>query len=391
MNVYIITIVYLLFPAIIISLFKRYTVAQKIGTVIMAYAVGIIMALAGWIPTGDAQGAEKLQSIQKMLMNVTVPLAIPLMLFNSDFKLWTKSLPKTIIALIAGLVSIVVAIIIGYFVFRNAEIDEFSKIGALMTSIYTGGTMNFYAIGSALNVKADTIILAYTFEVIVTFPFILFLTAGGFKLFRKILPFPDESVTIDESNIDISSNTFENYDGMLSKKHFPGMMVGLLISLGFLAIGAGLSLLITGGLNELVIILTITTLGIIASFNDKIRNLPKTFELGMFFILIFSIIVASQFDIYSLTGKSMTICWFILFIMLSAIIIHLILCKLFKVSGDLFTVAIVGMLCSPPFIPPIVGAMNNRKVLISGIVIGLAGYAVGTYLGLLLSVVLPVL
>ena len=77
--------------------------------------------------------------------------------------------------------------------------------------------------------------------------------------------------------------------------------------------------------------------------------------------------------------------------MLTAIILHLILCKIFKVSGDLFTVAIVGMLCSPPFIPPIVGAMNNRKVLISGIVIGLAGYAVGTYLGLLLSVVLPVL
>ena len=77
--------------------------------------------------------------------------------------------------------------------------------------------------------------------------------------------------------------------------------------------------------------------------------------------------------------------------MLTAIIIHLILCKIFKVSGDLFTVAIVGMLCSPPFIPPIVGAMNNRKVLISGIVIGLAGYAVGTYLGLLLSVLLPAL
>lgn len=391
MNVYIITAVYLLFPILIIALFKRYSIAQKIGTVIMAYAVGIIMALAGLIPTGEAQGAESLQSIQKMLMNVTVPLAIPLMLFSSDFKLWTKSLQKTIAALIAGLLSIVIAVVVGYVIFSNAGIDEFSKVGALMTSIYTGGTMNFYAIGSALDVRPDTIILAYTFEVIVTFPFILFLTAGGFKLFRKLLPFPDESVTVDTSNLKLEGNTFENYDGMLSKKHFPGMMIGLLISLGFLAIGAGLSLLLTGSLNELVIILTITTLGIIASFNEKIRKLPKTFELGMFFILIFSIIVASQFDIYSLTGKSLTICWFVLFIMLTAIILHLIICKIFKVSGDLFTVAIVGMLCSPPFIPPIVGAMNNRKVLISGIVIGLAGYAIGTYLGLLLSVVLPIL
>ena len=149
--------------------------------------------------------------------------------------------------------------------------------------------------------------------------------------------------------------------------------------------------MITGGLNELVIILTITTLGILASFSDKIRKLPKTFELGMFFILIFSVIVASQFDIYSIGGNALTICWFILFIMITAIIIHFLICRVFKVSGDLYTVAIVGMLCSPPFIPPIVGAMNNRKVLISGIVIGLIGYAVGTYLGVMLALVLGVL
>lgn len=388
MNVYLIAILYFLAPIVIILLFKRYSIVQKIGTVIMAYAVGIILALLGLIPTGTDPGAESLLSIQKTLMNVTVPIAIPLMLFSSDFKLWTKSLPKTVIALISGIASIIVAVIVAFFLFRDSGIEELPKVGALMTSIYTGGTMNFYAIGSALNVQSETIILAYTFEVIVTFPFILFLTAGGFKLFRKALPYPDESITIDQSSLEIKGDTFENYGGMFSAKIFPKMMLGLALSVGFLAIGAGLSLLITGGLNELIIILTITTLGIVASFNKKIRSLPRTFELGMFFILIFSTIVASQFDIYSLGGKAFTIYWFILFIMISAILIHLILCKIFKVSGDLFTVAIVGMLCSPPFIPPIVGAMNNRKVLISGIVIGLIGYAVGTYIGVLLSMLL---
>ncbi len=391
MNVYIIATLYLIVPAVIIFLFKQYSVAKKIGTVIMAYAVGIILALLGLIPTGTDPGAESLLSIQKTLMNVTVPLAIPLMLFSSDFKLWTKSLPKTVLALIGGLAAIVISVFLGFFLFRNSGINELPKVSALMTSIYTGGTMNFYAIGSALEVDSETIILAYTFEVIVTFPFIVFLTAGGFKLFRRLLPFPDESVSIDESSVHMSGDTFENYNGMFAKSNFPKIILALGISILFLAFGAGLSLLITGGLNELVIILTITTLGIIASFNDKIRNLPKTFESGMFFILIFSVIVASQFDIYSIGGKAMTICWFILFIMITAIIIHFIICRIFKVSGDLYTVAIVGMLCSPPFIPPVVGAMNNKKVLISGIVIGLIGYAVGTYLGVMLALVLGIL
>ena len=158
-----------------------------------------------------------------------------------------------------------------------------------------------------------------------------------------------------------------------------------------LAIAAGLALLITGKLNELVIILTITTLAIAASFSQKIRNLPKTFELGMFFILIFSVIVASKFDIYSIDSSALAVMGFIAFIMLSALVIHLILCRIFKVNGDLFVVGQVGLLCSPPFIPPVVGAMGNRKVLISGIVIGLVGYAVGTYLGLLLSLLFTVI
>jgi uncharacterized membrane protein len=63
------------------------------------------------------------------------------------------------------------------------------------------------------------------------------------------------------------------------------------------------------------------------------------------------------------------------------IIFFLIFCRIFKVSGDLFCVTIVGLTCSPPFIPPIVSAMGNRKVLISGITIGLVGYAIGTYFG----------
>lgn len=392
MNVILITSVYVLAPIIIILLYGRFSWVKKIGTVILAYAVGIIMALCGLIPTGDAEGAQQMTKISTMLMNIAVPIAIPLMLFNSDFKLWAKSLPKTFVVLITGLVAIVVAVIAGYFVFRNAGITDFDKVAAMMTGIYTGGTMNFYALGSALDVDQSIIIIAYTFEMIVTFPFILFIVGGGYKVFRKLLPKRDAEIA--ENNVQedlvVKDDSFEEYRGMLSKGIFGKMMLGLLLSIGMLAVGAGLSLLITGKLNELVIILTITTLAIVASFSSKIRNLPKTFELGMFFILIFSVVVASQFNIYSIDTSALAVMGFIAFLLLVALCIHLILCRIFKVEGDLFVVGQVGLLCSPPFIPPVVGAMGNRKVLISGIVIGLVGYAVGTYLGLMIALLLSV-
>lgn len=391
MNVTVITLVYLLAPVIIILLYNRFDWVKKVGTVIMAYAVGIIMALAGWIPTGDAAGAVQMDSISKTLMNIMVPLAIPLMLFNSDFKLWTRSLPKTFIVLVGGLIAIVTSVILGYFAFQNAGIKDLGNVAAMMTGIYTGGTMNFYALGAALHVDETVILISYTFEMLVTFPLIMFFVAGGYKLFRKLLPYKDGEQSAELENVEVKDDSFEEYQGMFSKVVFGKMMLGLLLSVLMLAVGAGLSLLITGKLNELVIILTITTLAIAASFIPWVRNLPKTFELGMFFILIFSVVVASKFDVYSIDSSALSVMGFIAFIMLVALVIHLIICRVFKVEGDLFVVGQVGLLCSPPFIPPVVGAMGNRKVLISGIVIGLVGYAVGTYLGLLLSLLFTVI
>ena len=386
-KVYIILACYVLFPLLIIEAFKRWTVVQKIGTVVLAYAVGIIASLCGVFHFADPAIGATFSKLQSTIMSVAVPLAIPLMLFNCDFKLWTKSLPKTAWALVTGIVAVIIASISGYFIFRN-NVPEIAKVTGMMAGIYTGGTMNFNALGAALNVDRSVMAIVLAFQMVITTPYIFFLLGGGYKIFRKLLPYKDitHKGRMDEDQVETAD--VENYRGMFEKKNFIGMMKGLGLSVIFLAIGAGLALLITGTLNELVVILTITTLSIIASFFKPVRELPKTFELGMFFILIFSVIVASMFDINSVNGGSLYIGGFVFWIIGISVGLHLLLCRIAKVSGDLFCVCQVGLLCSPPFVPPIAGAMKNKKVLISGIVVGLVGYAVGTYLGALLAWVL---
>ena len=386
-KVYIILACYIIFPILIIEAFKRWTIVQKIGTVVLAYAVGIIASLCGVFNFATPDVAASFSKLQSTIMSVAVPLAIPLMLFNCDFKLWTKSLPKTAWALTTGIVAVIIASISGYFIFRN-NVPEIAKVTGMMAGIYTGGTMNFNALGAALNVDRSVMAIVLAFQMVITTPYIFFLLGGGYKIFRKLLPYKDITHKGRMDEDEVETNDVENYRGMFEKKNFIGMMKGLGLSICFLAVGAGLALLITGTLNELVVILTITTLSIIASFFKSVRELPKTFELGMFFILIFSVIVASMFDINSVNGGSLYIGGFVFWIIGISVAIHLILCRIAKVSGDLFCVCQVGLLCSPPFVPPIAGAMKNKKVLISGIVVGLVGYAIGTYLGALLAWVL---
>ena len=388
-RVYLILALYVLIPVLIIELFKRFNWMRKIGTVVAAYAIGILFALTGFVHfEAGTEAAVTFSKLQSTLMSVTVPLAIPLMLFNCDFRLWTKALPKTIWSLVGGITAVLVAVVSGYFIFHTSEISEFNKVAAMMTGIYTGGTMNFNALGASLGVDKTLMAIVLAFEMVLTTPYIFFIIGGGYKVFRKILPYNDVTRR-GRTDEDVTSKDVENYRGMFVKENVGGMFIGLGLSVLFLAVGAGLALLVTGTLNELVVILTITTLSIIASFFKKVRELPKTFELGMFFILIFSVIVASLFDIHSVNGGSLMIGLFVAWVMIIAAGLHLLFCRIAHVSGDLFCVSQIALLCSPPFVPPVVGAMQNKKVLISGIVIGLVGYAIGTYLGVLIAFVLP--
>ena len=388
-RVYLVIALYIIVPILIIECFKRWTWMQKIGTVVAAYAVGIIFALTGFVHfEPETAAALTFGKLQSTIMSIAVPLAIPLMLFNCDFKLWTKALPKTIWSLVGGIVAVIAAVISGYFIFRRPDIPDFNKIAAMMTGIYTGGTMNFNALGASLGVDKTVMAIVLAFEMVLTTPYIFFIIGGGYKVFRKILPYQDvtRKGRVDDN---VESKDVENYRGMFDRKNVGGMFAGLGLSILFLAIGAGLALWLTGKLNELVIILTITTLAIIASFFKRVRELPKTFELGMFFILIFSVIVASLFDIHSVNGGSLMIGMFVAWVMVIAALLHLLFCRIAHVSGDLFCVSQIALLCSPPFVPPVVGAMQNKKVLISGIVIGLVGYAIGTYLGVAIAFILP--
>ena len=389
-KMYLVLAIYLLSPIVIMFCFEKWTTFRKLGTVVSAYIIGIVMALAGLVDfSADAEVAASFTKIQSTIMSIAVPLAIPLMLFNCDFKLWTKALPKTLFSLLGGIVGILTALVTGYFIFRNQGIPEFEKVVAIMTGIYTGGTMNFNALGASLGVTPTTMAIVLAFEMVLTTPYIFFIIGGGFKVFRKILPYADDMATkFRQADSETMTKDIEDYKGLMQKKNWPGMFIAFLLSVLFLAIGAGLALLITGKLNELVVILTITTLSIIASFFKKIRELPHTFEMGMVLILLFSVIVASLFDIHSVNMGSIMIGAFVLYVIVVGALIHLLICRISKCSGDLFTVSQVALLCSPPFVPPVIGAMKNKKVLLSGLVIGLIGYAIGNYLGVIIYAIL---
>ena len=63
------------------------------------------------------------------------------------------------------------------------------------------------------------------------------------------------------------------------------------------AIAGGLSLALPMLPQMVVVILSITTLAILASLIKRVNRIEKTFQLGMYFILVFSFTIASMADL----------------------------------------------------------------------------------------------
>lgn len=131
-----------------------------------------------------------------------------------------------------------------------------------------------------------------------------------------------------------------------------------------------------------VVILSITTLAIIGSLIPWINRIEKTFQLGMYFVLVFSFAVASMADIGVIFDISfLGLFAYVMYAYFGSLLLHLILSKIFRINADDYLITTTAFIYSPPFVPVIAGALKNKEVIITGITVGIIGYVIGNYLG----------
>lgn len=374
-----------LIPAGVLWLCRRFSLLGKIGPVLILYFIGIIIGNIGLMP-------GQLPAVQELMSNAMVPLAIPLMLFGCTFKL--SGARSQLLALITGMISVATAVVIGFLIFGD-NIPEGNKVGGMLVGVYTGGTINLAALKTMLGVSDETYIMINSYDILVSFLYLTFLLTIGIKLFRKFLPNERKSYSEeDEAAIraEIGKENQNPYKGLFTR---PGMaQAGKLLGLTVLIVGvsAGIALLLPSGMFMTVFILLLTTLGIACSFIKPVREMKYSYDMGMYFIYIFCIAVASMADLSKLDfAGGIGLLGYLLAVVFGSLILQVIFAKIFRIDSDMMVISSVTYINSPPFVPMMAAAMKNKDVLIPGLTIGVIGYAAGNYLGFLMSQLLGLL
>ena len=321
-------------------------------------------------------------------MTITIPLALPLLLFSLNVRSWFAIAGKTFLSLLLGLISVLIPIVLG-FVFFHDRIADSWKVGGMLTAVYSGGTPNLAAMKTALDVPSETYVLTHTYDLMLGVVFLFFVMTIGQRVLQKFLPAFKKTATdtLEPTALD-TAPIKEGFFDLLHKKSMFPLLAALGIAILIFAAGGGLSFLVPSHLQMLTAILSITTLGILISLLPRINRIEKTFDLGMYFILVFSIVVASMADVRNFTTDHIHIFYWVTLVYVGSLIIHVALSAIFKFDADNVIIVSTALSCSPPFVPVVAAALKNREIIISGLTVGIIGYAIGNYLGVALAYLL---
>lgn len=355
---------YLLLPLLMLYA-QRLPVLRWLGAAILCYIVGIGMGLGGLqLPT----------AVQDNLVGGSILLALPLLTFTADLRLWLRQGRQVVLAF--GLAVLVGAVVTVAMAQLSAE-AEAPLWGGMLAGVYIGGTPNMAAIAYSMRAPAGTLATLHLADTAWSALYILLMLRAMAWLLRPLLP--DRTATLTED----PTHTPEKPRYWLKSALLALLVAGssyALVALGlhYLPVPAeAKSDYLFAGL-----VVTASCIGLGLSLRQRVRRLTASQPLGDYLMLVFCLAFGSRIELQHLQGAIGPAFWFTGITLGSIVVLYYLLCILFRVDRDTAIIVSCATTQGPAFISPIAYALHKHSLIAPGIATGIAGYAVGTYVGL---------
>jgi uncharacterized membrane protein len=282
-----------------------------------------------------------------------------------------------------ALAAVVIAVVAGFFIFRNQGIENLWDVSGMMVGLYTGSTPNLASIQTALGADETHYMVIVTYDLVIGAFHLLFVMTIAQRLFMLFLPgysYIDRAT--GNTGVDAED---EPYWGLMKKGMMRPLLKALSVSAVIFGIGGAATLIVPESSQMAVVILILTTLGIVASLIPAIKNIEKSFELGMYLILIFCMVISSRADLRNIDFTAMMIAAYVLLVVFGSMAIQAFLSWIFKIDADTYIITSTAMITNPAVVLAVAGSLRNREIVFSGLSVAIFGLAVGNYLGIFMA------
>lgn len=333
--------------------------------------IAITMILAMMLSTFEIIPSES--HLYDLTWAYFVPLAIPLLLLNANFREIKRNAPDMLVVFIFGMVGTIIGSFIAFAYFSVG--GETHKVVSMLTGSYIGGSVNLVSISKALGLENKSlfagVIASDNILMVVYFSILSILSASPF--FQKFLPITkDDSPLVTEANATLAPLVIES------------TLIAFLISASFFLIGTYLETRI--GVSGTMII-TITVLSLILAnacpkFCHKIQSADV---IAKFFMMVFFAVIGATSDIKNVLTSAPHLFCIISVILICQLIASIIGAKIFKISYDKVILACNANAGGPATAAAFASSFGWERLIVPAVLCGTLGYAVGTFIGITLA------
>lgn len=353
----------------------RFAALGKVGASLLAIVFGALLSNTGAVPASSP--------VYDAVLGPVTSLAIAWLLLSVNL----GDLKKAGLPMVGAFGVAVAGTTLGAFaataVYQAHFGDDTWRLAAAMTGTYSGGSVNFISVGRAVGLSGPLFAGATAADNVVTGLWLaatLMLPVWLRRFYRPATTPPAPSASRASAPAPSgSANRHQHHP------YFAPEGVSAARTAGLFA--AGLALLVASeGLGRAVpsvpAILWLTTLALLLGHTPLFREAPGAMQLGavglhFFFVLIG---VLSRFSEIAAVGLE------VLFFTLIVVGVHGVFVfgvgKLLRLDMGSIAVASQASVGGPSSALAVAVSREWRHLVLPGVVVGLLGYAVGTYLGL---------
>lgn len=345
-------------------------IGKKTSGVIWALGVSMLLSNTGIIPfsspTYDFVGGS------------LVPLAIPLLLLKGDLRRIFRESGGVMIFFCIASMATVAGAVIGFYIMDLGEIGP--KVAGVYTGGWIGGAVNVLAISQAVEMTSQEFSVALSASSVVSMSALMLLIAiPSIGLIKRMVP-----TQVDKSAQVLPIEPEQDETPTLHLTHISGAL-----ALSFIICALAQSIAQWLQLTQYsILFITVLTIAVANAFPGKMAGLKGDFELGMLLMYLFFVAVGAGTDAISFIASAFHLFVYGMLIIIIHLVLVLFAARVMKVGMAEAIVASSAALVGPAVTAAIATSKGWKHLVTPGIMCGVFGYVIGTFIGVTVTAVL---
>lgn len=368
-------IVVVLFGVILVSLkiTDRWAWARKISTVMWILFLAAFASNLGWIP--------KEADIYSQLVGFAVPFAVCLLLFSVRLADVRNAGKAILVAFAIACVGTVFGVVLASLALEPGLAGVLGadswRLAGPYTGTYIGGSLNFFALWSGLEIgRTDLFAAANAVDNLTLIPLFAIWTLVPMWLGKR---FPVASHWHLETGEDaLESGAHEKRAPLIPTQIITLIFLALLV----MWVSGWLKAEVFGEIMpQLPTILIVTTLALGLGQFRAVNSLQGTWDLGQMAFYVFFAAVGAMINIYNAIVLSPILFAYAMIVIAVHMLIVYGLGRALRMDIGALTIASAAAKSGPAMVLAVAETHGWKSLALPGVLMGLLGYGIGNYIG----------